>query len=166
MRVFAHGRRDAVVDVNVERVLRRAVLGAAPPAGTQALADALVGALDEDEVWTWNQAVMELGARFCRKRAPRCADCPLLATCAWAGRGEDPAAGTGTSQSRFEGSDRQGRGRIVDAVRAGPLPLAEVATVTGWDDEERAARVVAGLVADGLVRRQDGVLRLPGTGDR
>jgi A/G-specific adenine glycosylase len=162
VRVFAHGRRDAVVDVNVERVLRRAVVGG--PLGrtaTQALADELVHHLDDGDVWTWNQAVMELGARHCRKRGPRCVECPLVAACAWAGTGEDPAAGTGSTQSHFDGSDRQGRGRIVDAVRTGPLRLDGVPAVTGWADDERVARVVDGLVADGLVRRRGDTLLLP-----
>ena len=168
VRVFAHGGHEAVVDVNVERVLRRAVAGEPlDRRATQALADELVAPLVGEDVWTWNQAVMELGARHCRKRAPRCDDCPLREHCAWrAGEAAgaaaaDPAAGAGSTQSRFEGSDRQGRGRIVDALRDGPLPVERADEVTGWDDEGRTARVVEGLVADGLVRQDGAVLRLP-----
>lgn len=161
VRVFAHGLPDAVVDVNVARVLRRAVAGGTlAPAATQALADVLVDRLDDGDAWTWNQAVMELGARHCRRRSPRCATCPLLAGCAWAGDGDDPAAGVGSVQSRFDGSDRQGRGRIVAAARRGPVAVAELATVTGWVDDARTGAVVASLVADGLVTVADGVLRL------
>jgi A/G-specific adenine glycosylase len=57
-------------------------------------------------------------------------------------------------QSRFEGSDRQGRGRLVDAVRRGPVDAGALAAAMGWpDDAERAQRVAAGMVRDGLVVR-------------
>ncbi|MGH2686871.1 MAG: A/G-specific adenine glycosylase, partial [Actinomycetota bacterium] len=50
-----------------------------------------------------------------------------------------------------EGSDRQGRGRLVDALRLGPVPLDDVAVWCGWpDDGPRAARVVGQLVAEGF----------------
>ena len=86
---------------------------------------------------------------------------PLRDGCVWHGEGEDPAAATGSTQSRFEGSDRQGRGRIVAAVRRGPVEVARADELTGWDDDGRTARVVAGLVADGLVVEEGRVLRLP-----
>src|SRR5690606_21919064 len=61
----------------------------------------------------------------------------------------------------FEGSDRQGRGRLVDALRRGPVAEADLAAVMGWpDDPERAARVAATLVADGLARSDGGVWTL------
>ena len=67
-------------------------------------------------------------------------------------------------QSRFDGSDRQGRGRLVTALRAGPVTAQRLAAVMGWPtDEERARRVAAGLVVDGLARCDggDGSYRLP-----
>ncbi|MGH9151435.1 MAG: A/G-specific adenine glycosylase, partial [Acidimicrobiales bacterium] len=77
----------------------------------------------------------------------------------------DPAvgsAGAGGGQSRFVGSDRQGRGRLVDALRRGPLAWAEVAAAAGWpDDPDRARRVAATLVADGLAVDGAPGLRLP-----
>jgi hypothetical protein len=74
----------------------------------------------------------------------------------------DGSAGVGTGQSRFEGSDRQGRGRLVEALCHGPVALADLATVMGWPDEPaRADRVAAGLVDHGLAMREGAVLRLP-----
>lgn len=66
-------------------------------------------------------------------------------------------------QSRFEGSDRQGRGRLVDALRIGPVAWAELAGAMGWpDDQDRADRVASTVVADGLaVVDGSGVLSLP-----
>jgi A/G-specific adenine glycosylase len=68
----------------------------------------------------------------------------------------------GKGQSRFEGSDRQGRGRLVDALRRGPVPVDELPAVMGWPaDETRARRVAAGVVADGLAAQDGTTLRLP-----
>ena len=96
------------------------------------------------------------------------AACPVTARCAWhtGGRPDpDPADGShGVSggQSRFEGSDRQGRGRLVEALRTGPVAAAQLASVMGWpDDPARADRVAATLVADGLAVRDAVRYRLP-----
>jgi A/G-specific adenine glycosylase len=91
----------------------------------------------------------------------------LRAWCAWQGSAAvDPAvgsAGVSGRQSRFEGSDRQGRGRLVDALRArGRVAAAELAPVAGWpDDGARAERIAASLVRDGLARRVGPDLVLP-----
>jgi A/G-specific adenine glycosylase len=94
---------------------------------------------------------MELGATACRRR-PVCESCPVALRCAWRGRPEvtDPWV-RARPQSRFEGSDRQGRGRLVDALRTGAVAAADVPAAMGWpDDGDRATRVAATLVADGL----------------
>jgi A/G-specific adenine glycosylase len=162
---FAHEADVGVVEVNSARVLARAAAGRPlAPAEAQALADALV---PPGRGWAWNQAMLDLGATVCTKSAPRCGECPLAASCAWAAAGgPDPAvgsAGAGGRQSAFAGSDRQGRGRLVDALRLGPVSVSDVAEAAGWPgDPARAARVAAGLVADGLAVAEAGVLRLPG----
>ena len=156
-----------VLDTNVARVLARAVSGRRLRAReAQELADSLV---PPGRSWSWNQTVMELGAVVCGKRTPRCDACPVATLCTWrlAGGpdGPDPADGTAGSsgrQSTFEGSDRQGRGRLVAALRTGPVDVERIADVTGWgDDPDRASRVADGLVADGLAEYADGVLALP-----
>jgi A/G-specific adenine glycosylase len=161
--VFAFERPEAVVDVNVARVLARAVAGEPlSPVTAQSMADALV---PPGRAWEWNQALMELGAALCVARAPACRRCPLSPCCAWrnAPDGAPDPAPPGVRQSRFEGSDRQGRGRLVAALRAGPVPPGRLRAVCGWpDDPDRARRVADGLVADGLAHRQRGnVLVLP-----
>ena len=70
------------------------------------------------------------------------------------------SAGVPTPQSRFEGSDRQGRGRLVDALRPGPVD--DVAAAVGWpEDPDRGPRVAATLLADGLAVQDGPALRLP-----
>ena len=166
---FAFGADVGVVEVNTARVLARAFAGRRlARSEAQALADDLV---PEGEGWAWNQALLDVGAVVCGKPTQSCAECPLRPWCAWAARGRttpDPAdgsAGTGNLQSRFEGSDRQGRGRLVDALRRAPVAAVDLPAITGWaDDPDRARRVAAGLVADGLAVAsvEDGRLRLPG----
>ena len=158
---FAGERDVAVVDTNVARVLARQAGRPLRLVEVQADADALV---PSGQGWAWNQAMLDLGATVCRARAPDCGGCPVATSCAWrGGAGPDPAvgsAGVSGRQSRFEGSDRQGRGRLVDALRHGPV--SDVATATGWpEDPERAERVARTLVADGLAVRVGDTLTLP-----
>jgi A/G-specific adenine glycosylase len=136
--------------------------------GVSGVSGADSGAGGVSRSWVWNQAVMELGGTVCRPRRPRCEACPVRPWCGWAAAGlapPDPAdgsAGVSTGQPRFEGSDRQGRGRLVDALCRGPVATADVAAVMGWPgDPARADRVAVGLIADGLAVRDGDQLRLP-----
>lgn len=163
--VFAFEEDHGVLDTNVARILARRSGRRLKRAVAQQAADDAVPA---GESWWWNQALLDLGARLCRARTPQCAECPLRAGCAWQGGidgADDPAvgsAGVAGGQSRFAGSDRQGRGRLVAALRLGPVAAAQVAPIAGWpDDQARADRVAAGLVADGLAVESDGGLTLP-----
>jgi A/G-specific adenine glycosylase len=163
---FAFGRRHAVLDVNVRRVLARLVTGRALPRPAQsaaevALAESLLPA-DGREAARWSVSVMELGALVCTARRPACSNCPLSSQCAWLRLGR-PAAPPGRAAPGYHGSDRQCRGALLAVLRSahGPVP-AEVLT-PAWDDSGQRARSLAALIADGLVTRcADGSLSLPG----
>ena len=159
---FAFERDVAVVDTNVGRVLARQVGRQLRPAEVQALADDLVPA---GQGWAWNQSILDHGALVCTKRNPACGECAVAASCVWHGEGEDPAVGSAavsTPQSRFAGSDRQGRGRLVEAMRSGPVGVDDLAAVMGWrDDPGRARRVADTLVTDGLAIIASESFRLP-----
>jgi len=149
---FAYERDVAVIDTNIARVLARASGERLTPKDAQAAADALV---PRGEGWAWNQVLMDLGATTCRP-TPVCAGCPVDSVCRWRGHGwpaPDPAvgsAGVSGTQSRFEGSDRQARGRVLAELLGGPAPAARF-------DE----RILATLVADGLVTLDAGIASLP-----
>jgi A/G-specific adenine glycosylase len=152
---YAFETDAAVVDTNVARVLARLHGRSLSPRQAQAAADDL---LPSGEAWAWNQAVMDIGARWCRPHPPACGTCPLAPWCTWrrAGHPEpDPAVGSAHvsgRQSPFVGSDRAGRGRLVAALRRAPVPIDGLAAAMGWPaDADRAHRGLAGLVADGLV---------------
>ena len=151
---FGHGAAVGVVDTNVARVLARAVAGRPlSRAAAQRLADRLVPAQD---AWRFNQALFDLGARCCRARDPRCGSCPAAASCRWmrAGGGEpDPAATGRRSQGVFAGSDRQGRGRLVAALRLAPVAVTALPAAAGWPgDGLRAQRIATALVNEGIAR--------------
>jgi A/G-specific adenine glycosylase len=165
---FAFESDAAIVDTNTARVLARWAGRRLTPKEVQVAADA---ALPAGRAWAWNQAMLDLGAGVCARRSPRCEGCPVRARCAWwsAGRpAPDPAdgsAGVTGGQPPFAGSDREGRGRLVEALRLGPVRTASLGEVMGWPgDPDRAAAVAARVVADGLAEPVAGTLRLPGSG--
>ncbi len=163
--VFAFERSEAVVDTNIGRVLARWEGRTLGRQEAQELADRLVS---HDDPWGWNQALMELGALICTG-VPQCVECPVSNSCRWfvSGRdGADPASGSAAvsrRQSRFDGSDRQGRSALVRTLSAGPVSESDLPVAMGWpDDAERAHRVVKTLLTDGLVTRsEDGGFELP-----
>jgi A/G-specific adenine glycosylase len=161
---FAFEAEAAVVDTNVARVLARVAGRTMTAREVQSVADA---SLAPNESWAWNQCLMELGALLCRPTSPDCGGCPLATTCAWRGdlASVDPAvgsAGVSTRQARFEGSDRQARGRLLRALADGPVRFDAIARVVARPPDV-ASRIVAGVLADGLCVRDDdtGVLMLP-----
>lgn len=163
---FAYGRRAAVVDTNVRRVLARTVTGTALPAPSytateRRLAEALAPADDADAT-AWAAASMELGALVCAARTPRCGQCPVASLCAWrlAGHPADEHAARRRTQA-WAGTDRQVRGRVMAALREAHGPLAREAVAGLWADAAQLDRCVAGLVEDGLAEQDGGGYRLP-----
>ena len=161
---FAFGHDEAVVDTNVARVLSRVAGEPMKLASTQDLADHLV---PRGRAWEWNQIMMDFGATVCRARSPKCDQCALVDLCAWVGdvTQADPATttqGTSRPQARFEGSDRQARGRALRAVSLQPLTDSEVfAAMELSHDLERARWLLDQLLTEGLVARVDGNISLP-----
>jgi len=157
--VFAYEADCGVVDTNVARILARWQDKTLTPAEEQSAADALIPA---GQAWAWTQGLFDLGASVCGSRSADCDACPVQQHCGWAGVGDDPATAP-ARQSTFVGSDRQGRGRLVDALRRGPVAPIDVPVAMGWpEDPARAQRVAQTLVDDGLaVVGQDASLSLP-----
>lgn len=156
---FAHGRRSVVVDTNVRRVLARTLSGEAlpPPSLTREEMARAAGVVPDDDATAarWSVGVMELGALVCTARAPRCAQCPVHDQCAWRAAGLPPDRHTHRRRRQaWAGTDRQVRGRVMAALRAADHPVPESLLDDVGPDEQRR-RAIAGLVADGLVVRED-----------
>jgi A/G-specific adenine glycosylase len=152
---FAFGQRHPVVDTNVRRLVARAVDGA-PDAGPATRPSDLVATaelLPEEPAVAAraSAAFMELGALICTARTPRCADCPLVARCAWRASGQPAPTGPSRRPQRYAGTDRQVRGLLLAVLREneGPVPSSRLDLV--WADDVQRARALAGLVEDGLV---------------
>lgn len=159
---FAHHADVAVVDTNVSRVLSRLE---GRPLKTKELQETADSLLPLGLAWEWNQIMMDFGARHCTARSPHCNECPLHGLCAWHGDGDDPApasAGASKPQARFEGSDRQARGRAMKAVGDGITAIDEIVNQMRLDhDTDRAVRLLTALVDEGLLLRSENSVTLP-----
>ena len=166
---FAFGQRHAVLDTNVRRVLARLVDGQPRPRSTPSLAERRMAEsllpAEPAIAARWSVAVMELGALVCTAASPRCADCPVAGHCAWLAAGR-PEAGDGRHRGRaqrYDGTDRQCRGRLLAVLRDGGGPVTQADFDVVWADRAQLARALDGLVADGLVDPlPDGCYALPG----
>jgi A/G-specific adenine glycosylase len=74
---FAFGERAAILDGNVKRVLSRC-FAVGEEKELWPLAEAL---LPRDDIETYTQALMDLGATVCTRGKPRCDECPLTRRC-------------------------------------------------------------------------------------
>jgi A/G-specific adenine glycosylase len=86
---FAYGKRAALVDTNVARVLSRVFAPTLSPKRRRDLT--VIWRIAERSLprtgtatWTHNQALMELGALVCTARVAHCQRCPVRPVCATA----------------------------------------------------------------------------------
>lgn len=184
---FAFEQDVAFMDTNIRRVVQRLFVGPeeAGQAGEAQLLELAQAAIPEGQGWTWNQAVMELGALICTAAAPACWRCPLREQChAYAARRTadeqvftNEAPPTPRRQRRiaerrespYAGSNRFYRGRIIDALRE--LPRGEVLSLEAlglrvkedFADADSAwlRGLVIGLARDGLLLLEGEAARLP-----
>ncbi|MBI4251185.1 MAG: A/G-specific adenine glycosylase [Candidatus Tectomicrobia bacterium] len=136
---IAFGLRVPAVDGNVLRVLAR-LLDLAPPVdkppGRAAVEKEAEALLPRVRPGDFNQALMDLGARLCLPRNPRCGDCPLEALCA--------ARKAGTAAQR--------------PVRSPKRPPREATVFQLWAEQRGRLRLVR-REEDGLF---GGLWELPG----
>ncbi|NEG55833.1 A/G-specific adenine glycosylase [Bifidobacterium platyrrhinorum] len=167
---FAYGERIAVIDTNIRRVLSRVFAGEESRGGAASPAERALaaGVLPRDAARsvTWNQSVMELGALVCTAKSPLCDHCPVRDDCAFLAAGR-PGLGQRRTRprQRFQGTDRQVRGIVLDALRRlpeGENALERATIETLWKDHAQLDRCVAGLDEDGLIEMlPGGSVRLP-----
>jgi A/G-specific adenine glycosylase len=137
--IFAHNADLAAVDANVRRVLTHE-LGLPQdirPTKLEAVADA---ALPPGRSRDWHNALMDYGAAVLTSRVTGIA--PL------------------THQTRFQGSHRMYRARVVRLLLEGDRTLAELAGLLDLAPSELAA-IATELERDGLAARDGDRLRVP-----
>jgi A/G-specific adenine glycosylase len=82
---FAFGKRAAILDTNVARVLFRVFVGRGDPkahAMKKHLWAVSRTVLPHRHVFDFNQALMDFGATLCTARRPQCLICPMRGSCA------------------------------------------------------------------------------------
>ena len=178
---FAFGAAEPVLDTNIYRVLSRVAYGIEAPARTEIdrLAPAMLPRNGEISASDWHQGLMDIGAGICTSSRPRCMLCPLREDCAAAPYLQsdnarelaDASVPYAPKQSRFEGSARYFRGRIVAFLREQPDAGASTAEIEALVEATEASQgvrapvatevLLAALERDGLVVRGDGRVRLP-----
>lgn len=162
---IAFGVPIGAVDTNVRRVLGRIVAGgpeAMSAAALQTFADSVVPL---DRAGDWTHALMDVGARLCAPRRPRCADCPALSWCRYAA-GDRPAAapraaggprrgaadGPRTPEPAFPTTSRWLRGRIVARARdAADGAWTRYDTPIGSHSAHAVREAVTALGTEGLL---------------
>ena len=164
IRAFAFGLESIVLDVNVRRVISRAWNGVDEPpshlsAVERTLAQSLVTAADDPSAWA--AASMELGATVCTKATPQCSVCPLKRSCAWRSAGFPPSEAARRRQPRYEGSDRQARGRILSVLRESETAVDSNLLVDMSADRNQMLRALESLESEGLIRRVGRAFALP-----
>ncbi len=163
---FAYGRRVAVVDTNIRRVIDRvfdgheSLGGATRPADWKRAEELLP--LDSADSVVWNQSLMEIGATICTASETAGEAGPLTDVSEWRKAGcPRPQAGKGKrvrtrKPQAWAGTDRQCRGRILQALRDQKDPARarlEPEQVSAlWHDAGQLARCVDALEAEGLIR--------------
>ncbi|WP_298818930.1 A/G-specific adenine glycosylase [Chloroflexus sp.] len=182
---FAFEQDVAFLDTNIRRVVQRLCVGADHEA-TATNADLLAHAaalIPPGQGWTWNQAIMELGALICTASNPACWRCPLRRHCrAYTNAlNAEPAllapvvaptmkrVAEPRPTEPFVGSRRWYRGRIIAALRALPtgaiLPLFELGQQVRADFtadlEPWLQELVRDLERDGLLVVNEQGARLP-----
>ncbi len=156
---FAFDHPVVPVDTNIARILARVTGRVLTRPAAQQLADDLATAPEQGSL---PAALMDLGAAICTAKGPDCGICPLRDHCGWrGGPSPDPAARGAhkpTAQGRFEGSRRQARGRIIDALRRGAISTKTATELAG----DHGPALLDGLVRDGLADTIPGGFALPG----
>lgn len=157
---FAFNKAVPVVDINVRRVLYRYKHGVflTPTAKKRDLAE-VAEWVDSAKMAV---ALMELGALVCVARTPRCDECSLKDECRWIALGRPEPSQEELKKKRvqrYEGTDRQVRGIIMDALKQGDQNREAINNL--WEDQSQVSRALFGLLEDGLAVEDAGIYRLP-----
>jgi A/G-specific adenine glycosylase len=112
---------------------------------------------------------MDVGAAFCRPRAPRCDACPLQGACLFRASADAVAPLTRSKPvaakrggTRFEATSRWLRGRVLDRLRDAPDGAWVLFDSPIGDHDLAAVEVaVAALASEGQIESRDRRARLP-----
>lgn len=185
---FAYHKQVATVDTNIRRVLHRIFYGLEhphPKANDTRLLALAEYVLPAGNAYSWNQALMDLGATTCTSADPRCIQCPMQQVCkAYTEMSQYSLFPSGAvlrqlrkvaekkngyQSQPFTSTNRYFRGRIVDYLRTLPSDQRVLLSVLGpkikpaFHDDELPwlQKIVEGLVKDDLLDYTEDGVRLP-----
>ena len=154
---FAFRKRVPVVDVNIRRVFSRIFTRGKTLSDKEAwklAANALPAS-----AYTWNQALMDLGAVICTARKPACSLCPVAALCSSrsAINNTQPPVPKAGSEPSYRGLPRRiWRGKIIQTLRDSHRRRVRLSSLAGAirltrKDQRWFAELVRHLEKDGLI---------------
>src|SRR5260221_13262 len=123
---FAFRKHTPVVDVNIRRVLSRVLWRMKDPTELKPEKEiwGIAGQLLPHDVYTWNQALMDLGAVICVARKPLCSFYPVRENCRSKHLSEKARENSKDKRPRLEEPIYDGiprriwRGKIVETLRS------------------------------------------------
>ena len=148
---FAFGANTLVMDVNIRRVLVRALDGKEYPTSSPTVREreSRLAILPSRNADNWAAATMELGALICTSKNPSCNNCPIISQCKWRKNGYPQSELVRKSQD-WHGTDRKCRGTIVQALRENEsLTLSAIKKL--WLEESQVEKALETLLADHLI---------------
>jgi A/G-specific adenine glycosylase len=151
IRAFAFGANTLVMDVNIRRVLVRALDGKEYPTSSPTVREreSRLAILPSRNADNWAAATMELGALICTSKNPSCNNCPIISQCKWRKNGYPQSELVRKSQD-WHGTDRKCRGTIVQALRENEsLTLSAIKKL--WPEESQVEKALETLLADYLI---------------
>ena len=157
---FAFNKSVLVLDVNIRRLYARVIDGKAhPTTAPSQLERKLRSSLIPSDGATWAAATMEFGALICTSKSPSCNLCLLKNNCTWRNLGY-PESGIARKSQSWDGTDRQCRGVILQALRE-KNKLSRITISSLWSDESQIERALKTLIADGLIETTGNSYRFP-----
>lgn len=161
---FAFGKRVPLVDVNIRRVLSRYFRKMSTTTSLRSEKEMweLATTILPRDAYTWNQALMDLGATMCTAKRPRCTDCPLTSMCSSRNlhlKTTERMYETKKTEANYDGiPHRIWRGRIVEVLRTvdhhGTLTIQSLGKRLKASFKKSEvpwlSRIVSTLVRDGL----------------
>ena len=172
---FAFGFQLPVVDINIKRVLGRVDRGALFDTDKLAWETAKKYLPSKEKTPEWNQSLMDLGAMVCAARNPKCESCPLVLNCSASikfismkGSKETQVKLANKKNTKFIGSNRYYRGRIIESLRdtTKPIHIDELGKLINPNYSSKGdalwlSDIISGLIKDGLINVQKGMASLP-----
>ena len=151
---FAFEQRSLVMDVNIRRLLVRAIDGEEHPKPTATAREKARQPRDICQPRTLTYGLLQqwsLAHLFAHQRIPSCELCPIISQCQWRKNGYPKTDLVRKSQD-WHGTDRKCRGTIVQALRENES-LTESAIKKLWPEESQVEKALKTLSDDLLIQR-------------